>query len=203
MTRLSLGSEELGPYATAAKKQLRAKLRRVRQALPESRWQSRNQVICSRLLAHPALAAPRGVALFWPMVERREVDLRPLDASLRERGIPIFYPFMERCEDGSHLTGFRLVGAVSELSLQGRGFAEPRASAPLARRGDVSVIIVPALAVTLDGYRLGYGAGFYDAHLLDLFPPAQSIVVAYDFQRMLELPSEPHDLRCDFVVTDA
>jgi 5-formyltetrahydrofolate cyclo-ligase len=73
----------------------------------------------------------------------------------------------------------------------------------MAQRGEVQVVVVPALAVASDGHRLGYGAGYYDATLPDLCPPARSIVVAFDFQRMMELPITPNDLRCDDIVTDA
>jgi 5-formyltetrahydrofolate cyclo-ligase len=137
------------------------------------------------------------------MLERREVDLRPLDHALRERGVRLCYPFMEREDDGGTLTGFRWVTEVTQLSEQGRQFAEPPRDAPRALPGEVQVVIVPALAVTLDGQRLGYGAGFYDATLPDLCPPARSIVVAFDFQLLMELPTDVHDLRCDAVVTDA
>jgi len=62
---------------------------------------------------------------------------------------------------------------------------------------------VPALAVASSGHRLGYGSGFYDATLPDFCPPALSIVVAYDFQLLAELPVSAHDIACDIVVTDA
>ncbi|MGC4094255.1 MAG: 5-formyltetrahydrofolate cyclo-ligase [Polyangiaceae bacterium] len=54
-----------------------------------------------------------------------------------------------------------------------------------------------------DGQRLGYGAGFYDVTLPDFVPPAQSLIVAYDFQLLSEIPSLPHDVPGQFVVTDA
>ncbi|MGC4070760.1 MAG: 5-formyltetrahydrofolate cyclo-ligase [Polyangiaceae bacterium] len=92
---------------------------------------------------------------------------------------------------------------ISRARRPGRSFAEPAPTAPRVDRGEVDVVIVPALAVTLDGLRLGYGSGFYDVTLPDVCPPARSIVVAYDFQRLVEIPTEPHDRRCDFVVTDA
>ena len=198
-----LEAESFGPYALAAKKRLREKLRALRAALPESRVAERSALICERLLAHPSFANPAGVALFWPILKRREVDLRAVDVALRLRNVPVCYPFMERCKDGSLLTGFRFVNRVEQLTTAGGAFAQPPKSAPVALRGEVDIVVVPALAVTLDGHRLGYGSGFYDATLPDLCPPGKSVVVAFDFQRMVELPTEPHDLRCDFVVTDA
>ena len=51
-------------------------------------------------------------------------------------------------------------------------------------------------------HRLGYGAGFYDSLLPDVRPPAQAVVVAFDFQLLVDLPTLPHDVPCDWVVTD-
>jgi 5-formyltetrahydrofolate cyclo-ligase len=62
---------------------------------------------------------------------------------------------------------------------------------------------VPALAVSSAGHRLGYGVGFDDATLPDFCPPAASLIVAFDFQLLAELPTLDHDFACDLVVTDA
>jgi 5-formyltetrahydrofolate cyclo-ligase len=178
-------------------------MRAVRQTLSVERVVARSERICERLLAHPGIVSAKGVALFWPMIERREVDLRSFDDALRQRGVRLCYPFMEREADGGLVTGFRWVSERSQLVEQGHRFAEPPQEAPLALRGEVDVVVVSALAVASDGYRLGYGAGFYDATLPDLCPPARSIVVAFDFQYVMELPTDEHDLRCDDVITDA
>jgi 5-formyltetrahydrofolate cyclo-ligase len=61
---------------------------------------------------------------------------------------------------------------------------------------------VPALAVSPDGHRLGYGAGFYDATLPDFRPPGTAIAVVFDFQVLVELPVLSHDVACDVIVTD-
>lgn len=181
---------------------MRAKLGALRAALPLSSATLRNARIIERLVAHPKLQQARAVALFWPIVERGEVDLRPLDAHLRQAGVSIYYPSMRRLQEGGLETGFRLVKRVEELAARGRSFAEPAFDAPLAGRGDIELVIVPALAAAPNGHRLGYGAGFYDATLPDVCPPAESIVVVYDFQLLLELPTEAHDWQCNEVVTD-
>lgn len=55
--------------------------------------------------------------------------------------------------------------------------------------------VVPGLAFTRGGVRLGYGGGWYDRMLGVGTDPAQRIGVAYPFQVVEELPSEPHDVR--------
>src|SRR3982751_2825390 len=74
------------------KAELRKRLRGLRKTTPADACAARSAKIVDALDAHPALANARSVALFWPIVERHEVDLRPLDARLRARGARIAYP---------------------------------------------------------------------------------------------------------------
>jgi 5-formyltetrahydrofolate cyclo-ligase len=89
------------------------------------------------------------------------------------------------------------------MAERGRRFLEPPPDAPEAARGDIDLLFVPALAVAPSGHRLGYGAGFYDSLLPDVCPPGRAVAVAYDFQLLVDLPTLPHDVACDLVVTDA
>jgi 5-formyltetrahydrofolate cyclo-ligase len=186
-----------------AKRRIRQNMRGIRQALSPERVSLRSQTIMERLWLHPWLQQAHGVALYYPIAQRCEVDLRSLHEKLAERGVRLFYPFMQPEPDGTRLTGFRRADVLSELAEQGQRFLEPPPSAPQALRGDIDVVVVPALAVADNGHRLGYGAGFYDATLPDICPPAHSIVVAYDFQVLLELPVWSSDWACDAVITDA
>lgn len=201
--RTELNEQEVAELRQKAKRHLRKRLRAVRQALPEAAATARSALIVERLLALPELAAGCvGVGSFWPMLERREVDLRALHPALVERGVPVFYPFMRPNERGAFDTGLARVDDVSALAERGQRFAEPPATAPAAPRGALSVLLVPALAVSGDGHRLGYGAGYYDATIPDYQPPALVIAVAFDFQLLPELPVDPHDVPVDVLVTD-
>jgi len=62
------------------------------------------------------------------------------------------------------------------------------------------VWIVPGLAFTRTGARLGYGGGWYDRLLAGADPSAVLLGVAYPFQMVEELPSELHDIRLTDVV---
>ncbi len=185
-----------------AKSALRRRLGSLRRALPEAAAAARSSRIVDKLLQHDWLGAAQGIALYAAIAARREPDLTELHQRLAQRGVRLYYPFMDSIATG-YETGFRLWRPGDILKAGSFSFAEPDRSAPLAERGDVDVVVVPALGVTLDGHRLGTGSGFYDVTLPDLCPPAKSIVVAYDFQCLVELPTEPHDLPCDDVVTDA
>ncbi len=193
--------EQLKQTIARAKQQIRKKNKALRGGFSANSLQERSQKIVARLLTHPALAAASSVALFWPMTDRGEVDLRPLDSALRAQKKRIYYPFMNQVEPGRFSTGFALTHSSAELVPSAQGFLQPQ-STEGACQGDVDLVMVPALAADTSGHRIGYGAGFYDATLNDVCPPAQAIIVAYQFQMMAELPHEDHDRPCDWIVTD-
>jgi 5-formyltetrahydrofolate cyclo-ligase len=66
------------------------------------------------------------------------------------------------------------------------------------------VVIVPGLAFTADGARLGQGGGWYDRFLADRDPNrCVTVGVCFAGQLVASLPTEPHDVKVDHVVTDA
>jgi 5-formyltetrahydrofolate cyclo-ligase len=193
------GVEQL---ADAAKQELRKRMRALRTAHPAEALGKRSRAIVERALALPAFRAAAGVALFFPLLERKEVDLRELDAEARRLGKRVYYPFLE-ARGEVRVSGLRVTRSLDDLALQDERFLEPDPSAPEAQRGEIDVLFVPALAVAPSGHRLGYGAGFYDSLLPDFCPPAQAWVVAFDFQLLVDLPTLPHDVPCDGLLTDA
>jgi 5-formyltetrahydrofolate cyclo-ligase len=67
----------------------------------------------------------------------------------------------------------------------------------------VDVVIVPGIAFTADGARLGQGGGWYDRFLAAVRPDCTSIGVGFDVQVVDELPTEPHDIRLGSIVTES
>jgi 5-formyltetrahydrofolate cyclo-ligase len=199
---------------TADAKRALRKVQRARRAeLSEIEAAARSAVLCQRL--QPLLGSAQHVALFWPMLARREVDLRALDAQLREQGKAIYYPWMAaqgedtRCEEaerdlegvGRDAVGcFRRVSDLGEMVPHRLGFLQPKGNAPAAVNLDA--VVVPALAATPDGQRLGYGAGYYDRILAQLGDKAETLTALYDFEVCAALPHEAHDRAVRWVVTD-
>lgn len=64
------------------------------------------------------------------------------------------------------------------------------------------VVIVPGVAFTADGRRLGQGGGWYDRFLVGLRPDATTIGLAFEPQIVEDLPTEQHDVVLDCVVTE-
>ena len=64
---------------------------------------------------------------------------------------------------------------------------------------DIELMVIPAVAFDRKGNRLGRGKGFYDRLLST--SKATKIGVGYEFQLFDDLPSEPHDVAMDMVIT--
>lgn len=180
-----------------AKTVLRQRARTLRNTLPAEAIAQRSAAIVRALGELPEIASARTVALFYPMERRHEVDLRALDATLRGRGVRLVYPAID---PATRAMTFRATGALSELEERGMMFQEPPTSAEEVTA--VDVVVVPCLQVDPRGHRIGYGAGFYDRTLPRFAPPARSIIVAFDFQLIPEVPVTEGDVACDVIVTD-
>jgi 5-formyltetrahydrofolate cyclo-ligase len=183
-----------------AKAELRKRMQGLRRAFPAAACGERSARIVDRVASLEAIATARAVALFWPIEERHEVDLRALDARLRARGARVAYPAV--VDEGRAMV-FRFVRDVGTMVTGAFGIREPAPAEPEPAPGELDAIVVPALAMDLRGYRIGYGAGYYDRTLPRFAPPAVTVGVAYDFQLLAEIPQTGDDRPVLWVVTDA
>lgn len=179
------------------KQALRAHYKALRAGLGVARCAQGSARIVELVAATQEFERARSVALFWPILERGEVDLRALDEWARQLGKDVYYPWMT--EGPPFQCGFRLVQEPEGMRPTRYGAKEPVTGAE-AQAGALELVLVPALAVMRDGHRLGYGAGCYDRLLARFCPPGHSIAVAFEEQLALALPVAPHDQRCSAVI---
>ncbi len=183
--------------AHKVKAELRKRLRALRRTSTVEACRQRSEKIIAALLARDEIIRAKSVALFWPIEEKREVDLRPLGDALGARGVRLAYPTIDQ---DSRVMTFRFATHPPALEERGMGFCEPHPDAEEAQTLDV--VVVPAIGVDPMGHRIGYGAGYYDRTLPRFCPPAIAIAVAFDYQLVIEVPKGPHDVAVNAVVTD-
>jgi 5-formyltetrahydrofolate cyclo-ligase len=179
------------------KAELRKRLRGVRRASTIEACRARSEKIVAALSARAEIQRARSVALFWPIEEKREIDLRALDTALQTRGVRVAYPTID---PDTRIMTFRFVSHPPALEERGMGFSEPSHDSEEAK--ELDVVVVPAIAVDPRGHRIGYGAGYYDRTLPRFCPPAIAIAVAFDYQLVVEVPATQHDVAVSVVVTD-
>ena len=141
-----------------------------------------------------AMSARDLVAVYLASAD--EIDLSPLLAALTAAEMPLAAP---RWDGTTYaLARLRKEGAdthgkpVFALREGPHHILEPMDDDRVVP-AEVAVWIVPGLAFTADGRRLGYGGGWYDRFLSAAAPDAIALGVAYPFQLFADLPTEPHD----------
>lgn len=90
---------------------------------------------------------------------------------------------------------------LSDLSQVAKGYAgipEPIADAPVAEDA-TALVLMPGLAFTKNGDRMGYGGGFYDRFLAEE-PNHPTLALCYAFQMVEQLPTEEFDIPVDCVL---
>ncbi|MFT3917290.1 MAG: 5-formyltetrahydrofolate cyclo-ligase [Anaeromyxobacteraceae bacterium] len=174
---------------------MRAEVIARRATLSQDAHAALSRAACERLLAHPLLREARTVALYAAL--GKELDPAGAADALLARGVRVVYP---RLRAGERRMAFAacprtalVVGPLKAL--------EPPPDAPELDGAEVDVIVVPAVAFTPDGHRLGRGGGYYDATLAAA-PRARRVGLAFDLQVVPALPREDHDATVDAVVTE-
>lgn len=143
------------------------------------------------VMAAVAAKEPFAVYLATP----QEIDLTTLIESLWAAECPVFAPAW----DGESYVLARYARGT-ELVAGPMGVLEPVVDGDCESAPVPKVWIVPGLAFTRDGGRLGYGGGWYDRLLASAPQPSAVLGVAYPFQLLEKLPSEPHDIALTDVV---
>jgi 5-formyltetrahydrofolate cyclo-ligase len=140
--------------------------------------------------------AAKTVAAYWPIKDEASPLL--LLEALAAQGRATALPVMAARDAPLVFRRWRPGEPLHDVSF---GLKEPAADAPMIVP---NLVFVPLVAFDRHGYRLGYGAGFYDRTLAKLRAKgvATAVGLAYALQELPEIPAESHDQKLDYVLTD-
>jgi 5-formyltetrahydrofolate cyclo-ligase len=170
----------------AVKAELRRRMRMVRDLVDDHTLRS---VQLWALLADlPEYRAARTVMAFVGM--KGEPDTDPLVARLAAEGRRLLLPRVE---------GDRIVAVDADGPMVTSRFGVREPQGPAVDESLIDLVVVPGLAFTPAGARLGYGGGFYDRFLPLVSAP--HVGVCFAEQVLDDLPVEPHDIRVQHVVS--
>ena len=176
---------------SAAKAALRAECRRARRA--RARRTEDAAVIAEHALAVVSFPPGAAVAGYWPFDD--EADPRPLMRALAARGHPLCLPVVAGRD---RALVFRAWAPGDALEA---GAFDTRVPAACAPQRAPRALLVPLLAADRDGFRLGYGGGYYDRTLAAL-GGALAVGVAFHDQLRDALPRDRHDRPLDWLATE-
>ncbi|WP_431271197.1 5-formyltetrahydrofolate cyclo-ligase [Dankookia sp. P2] len=150
--------------------------------------------ITARLEGLPVLAGAAGtVGFYWPF--KGEYDPRPLARRLHARGLRLALPVVvERARPVAFRAwwpGMRMRPGVWDIPVPDEGdWVRPEA------------LLVPLLGFDPQGYRLGYGGGYYDRTLAAASPPPHAIGVGFEIGRLESVHPQRHDVPMHAIVTE-
>lgn len=180
---------------TMDKREIRNQMRVLRKVLTPEEKARASAALCAKLQKHlPPAHGTLAVYLASP----DEIDLAPLIRHALANGITVVAPQWK----GATYALARLKSLRPQDLRKGpMGILEPAVDDGVAPQ-EVDVWLVPGLAFTRDGRRLGYGGGWYDRLMAGARKDAAKIGVAHAFQIVSALPLEPHDILLTDVVDD-
>ncbi len=176
------------------KSEIRSQMRKRRKAVSAAERAVTSRAICAKLLE---MELGDVVAVYLASAD--EIDLTSFIEAALKRGTRLVAPrWTGETYELAELRGL----SPSDLRSGPHGILEPVAGKVEAvSRPLPTSWLVPGLAFTRDGRRLGYGGGWYDRLMADAPASAKKVGVAYSFQVVAELPSEPHDILLTDVIT--
>jgi 5-formyltetrahydrofolate cyclo-ligase len=176
---------------TFTKDQLRQESKRIRAALREEACQDASATICCHIQDWGVFQEAEVVLTYMPM--RREVDLTPLCARFQKKGWAI-----PRIRPGGEMV-FQVYDPT-QLVLHPYGMLEPGPLCPVIPPEAIQLALVPGLAFDLNGWRLGYGGGFYDRFLCSY----RGSYAGITYQALLkeDVPHDSHDIPMQFLITE-
>lgn len=178
------------------KKQLRADCKKSRKELDKKRKELLDKKINAKLLNLWATREAKTVLVY--ISTEIEVDTRPFINELFSRGKRVGAP---RCENLDGDMSFYTIRSYEDLESGSFSLLEPNTQ-KCERLTDFEncICLVPAFMFDKNGYRLGYGKGFYDRFLADFH--GITIGVCYDFEITDSLYHGKFDRAVDMIVTD-
>ncbi len=179
------------------KQTMRARYRKLRDALTKEQIVQKSEKITTSLLSFPAFEKAGCVLCYASFGS--EVSTYPLIHILLARSCTVLLPVTD--PKTNTMAAYRLQ-TTGELRTGGYGIPEPPAYPALkADPSGIDAVLLPGLVFGKGGHRIGYGKGYYDKYL-PACAKAVKIALAYHFQVTDKVIFAPTDMRADYIITE-
>ncbi|XP_034277300.1 5-formyltetrahydrofolate cyclo-ligase [Pantherophis guttatus] len=192
----------------AAKRALRAELKRRLKALSEAEKLRQSRLLAGKVMAHPRYLASQRIAVFLSMPD--EVRTNEIIKDIFQKGKECFIPWYK--PESSHMDMVKLASyeEIASLPLTSWNIHQPaeddaREDA-LAMADGLDLILMPGLGFDKMGNRLGRGKGYYDTYLQRCLqhPKGKPYTIALAFQEQVchMVPVSETDMRVDEILVE-
>ncbi|MFW6138512.1 MAG: 5-formyltetrahydrofolate cyclo-ligase [Spirochaetota bacterium] len=180
------------------KKQLRKKTSRIRNSIPASEKKKLDANIEKNLLEWEVYK--KAGCIFCFVSFRSEVNTRGIIRHSLQTGKQVCVPKIDL--NSGEMKAVVITDTEKDLTPGAYGIKGPADYCKEADYASLDLIIAPGLCFSPDGYRLGYGGGFYDRFLRQNQNPV-TCAPTYDRLIFNALPVDENDLPVDYLITES
>jgi 5-formyltetrahydrofolate cyclo-ligase len=185
---------------TVEKENLRRYILRLRDRLSIGEVQQKSEDIIDQVLLLHEFVRARGIACY--VNKDTEVDTRILIRNALDRDKHVLIPVVKKGDVDLFFSEIKDLG--KELAPGTFDILEPKPEfVRPASLDTVDVIFVPGIVWDRNGYRLGWGRGYFDRVLQKMPPHVKSIGLAFNLQLINQVPRDQFDVPVDMVVTES
>lgn len=177
----------------SGKQALRKVIRQLKSSYTQEELHAMSLLVIHQLLLHPRFVNAHTIVFYHSLPD--EVDTRDAISRLVEMGKEVLLPAVITDAE----VELRVYRDAKDLQEGAFRIMEP-CGVRFDKYEDIDIVIVPGMAFTADGRRLGRGKGYYD-RLLGKMPNAYKIGLCFPFQLVDDIPCEPHDIKMNEVIT--
>lgn len=177
------------------KASLRKKLKAARASIPEEAKHSYDDLIFQNVVKTDAYKNCRELLIY--VSGGIEVGTHDIIRQAFLDGKLVLVP---RCVSGTNIMEFFRICSFDDLEIGAYGILEPKQHCSEQTEFNDAICIVPALAFEKNGYRIGFGKGYYDRFLKGFSGP--KLGICYEKFVIDDVYMEPHDIPVDLIVTE-
>ncbi len=175
------------------KKNLRRKLLKKRNSLTQEKIGKKSKSIVKKILQLPQIKSKQN--FFCYVSYKNEVKTHDLIKILLTQNKTVAVPKIINKKEMLPI----IIKDFNQLRPNKFGILEPQADQPIIEK--IEINIMPAVAITKNGARLGMGGGYYD-RFIEKHQPETNIALAYEEQILTHIPTNQWDKKVQLVVTD-
>ena len=178
------------------KKKIRKEVLARRNGLPQAELEAMSREICGRFTGLHVLSACSSVMIFLSFGS--EINTDYIIERLWQQGKKVFVPL---CKPETREMDIFPLASFADVEPGYFGIREPKKDlhSPVAKEV-IDLVVVPAVAFDRQGYRVGYGGGYYDRFMAGL--PVPKIGLAFSCQLIAQAPVDEYDQAVQGIVTE-
>ncbi|CAM3122232.1 5-formyltetrahydrofolate cyclo-ligase [Filibacter tadaridae] len=180
-----------------SKKLLRTKILNQLKTMDSSQYQRLSQKIANQVIESDEFRESSTIGL--TISKFPEVDTRPIIEAAWKNGKRVCVP---KCNNDTRAMDFRTISSYDNLETVYMGLLEPIITeTESVGKGNIDLQIVPGVVFSPEGYRIGFGGGYYDRYLPGF--KGKILALAFEFQTgHKNVPKEMHDIPLGLIITE-